>query len=81
MSWDEFTDLLSGLNENTPLVNVARIRTETDPEVLKEYTPGMRKMRTDWQTKRAKRRSKKDTESFLKMIQGVFANMAKEEKE
>ena len=46
MSWDEFSDLLSGLNESTPLVRVAQIRTTTDKDVIKEMTPEQRRMRS-----------------------------------
>ena len=39
MGWDEFADLLSGLNDETPLVKVAMIRTETDRERIRAMTP------------------------------------------
>jgi len=79
MSWDEFSDLLSGLNENTPLAGVVKIRTETDREVLKDYTPGMRKIRNEWLTKRAKQRPQSDTDAFINMMQNTFAKIAKKE--
>lgn len=65
MSWDEFCDLVAGLNEATPLVRVARIRTETDPEAVKRLTPEQRAMRAEWQRRRALTRPEDETRAFL----------------
>lgn len=75
MGWDEFCDLVSGLNEQTPLVRVAQIRTEKDPETLKKFTPDQRRMRAEWQRKRALSRPKSETDSFISTIQSAFAQM------
>lgn len=69
MSWDEFSDLLSGLNEQTPLVRVAQIRLETDPEKVRGMTPEQRAMRSDWQRKRALKRPRREVEAFLSSMQ------------
>ena len=79
MPWDEFCDLVSGLNESTPLVRVAQIRTENDREALKSFTPEQRRMRAEWQRKRAMERPKSDVEAFLASMQGAFAQMFGEE--
>ena len=73
MGWDEFRDLLCGLNEETPLARVAMIRTEGDPERIRALTPDQRRMRAEWQARRAHRRTQEETEAFLAMIQGAFA--------
>ena len=73
MPWDEFADLLAGLNEDTPLVKVARIRTESDPERIRAMTPEQRRMRSEWQRGRAKRRSRQETLAFVAMMQAAFA--------
>ena len=72
MRWDEFADLLNGLNENTPLARMIQIRTENDPEVLKNYTAGQRKIRADWQNKKAKQKSTAEVDGFLKTIEEAF---------
>lgn len=79
MSWDEFSDLLSGLNDETPLVKVARIRTERDPQAIRDLTPAQRAMRADWQRKRAARKPQKDVDAFLRDMQTAFSNMFKGE--
>lgn len=75
MSWDEFADLLGGLNEDTPLVCVVRIRTETDPKVLAEYTPAQRAMRSEWQRRAALRKPEADVRAFLGDMQAALAGM------
>ena len=80
MSWDEFADLITGLNEQTPLVRVAMIRTETNPERLKDLTPEQRAMRSEWMRRRAKQRSQQEVDSFLSTIQKQFeSNYTKED--
>lgn len=39
MTWDEFCTLLSGLKPDTPLGNIVSIRSETDKDILKHFTP------------------------------------------
>ena len=73
MSWDEFADLLNGLNEDTPLVKVVQIRTENDPEALKNFTTGQKKIRSDWHRKLAKRKSGMEVNEFLAFMQKSFA--------
>lgn len=51
MAWDEFCVLLSGLNENTPLVRMAQIRKEIDPEVLKTFNEEQLRINKEWQRK------------------------------
>ena len=78
MSWDEFSDLVSGLNEQTPLVRVAQVRTESDPEALKQMTKAQRAMRAEWQRRRALRKPKDETAAFLADMQKALANVCKE---
>lgn len=79
MSWSEFNDLVAGLNEQTPLVRIAQIRTESDPERLKEYSPEHRAIRAQWQRRNALKRSQEDTDKAITMLQEAFANMFKEQ--
>ena len=48
LEWDEFLNLLSGLLPETPLGKVVAVRTEKNPEVLKNFTPEQKKIRNDW---------------------------------
>ena len=77
MSWDEFSDLLNGLNEETPLVKIVQIRLENDPEALKNFTQGQRKIRSEWHRHKAKQKSKQDINEFLKTMETAFKNYTK----
>ena len=78
MTWDEFTDLLAGLDPETPLGRMVRIRTEDDEKVLEHYTPEMRKIRSDWQRKIAAERSEVEMNNFLSSMQEMLKRMAGE---
>lgn len=76
MKWDEFSALLSGINHNTALGRVIAIRSETDKEVLKEFTPEMRKMRAEWLNINAKKVSIEERDRFLESMKNAFIGMA-----
>lgn len=78
MSYDEFCTLLSGLKHDTPLGSIVSIRSETDKDIIKHFTPQQKKIRNDW----AKRNVKKvvDMEQYnndMKMFEKMFENLAK----
>ena len=75
MSWDEFSDLIGGLTEQTSLVRIAQIRTESDPNRLKEFTPEHRAIRNEWQRRRALNKPKEETVAFLSDMEEAFARM------
>ena len=64
MGWDEFADLLNGLNDTTPLVQIVRIRTESDREALKHFTKEQRRIRSEWQRRAALKKSQGETATF-----------------
>jgi len=53
MSWDEFSTLLSGLDENTPLGKVVAIRSEKDQKRIKYFTPEQKRIRREWAKRNA----------------------------
>ena len=55
MKWGEFASLLSGLNGDTPLGNIVRIRSEKDPKTIKNFTESEREIRSKWLNKSAKK--------------------------
>lgn len=76
MPWDEFVDLAAGLRPDTPLGRIVQIRTETDEEMLKHYTPEMKKIRREWQRKVARGKTEKETKDFISSMQEIFKRMA-----
>ena len=54
MSWDEFTTLLAGINGDTPLGRIVSIRSETDTETIKRFSPSEKKIRNEWRSRHRK---------------------------
>ena len=76
MKWREFAAMLSGLSSDTPLGRIAYIRAEDDPARLKEFTPEMRRIRSEWRTRKAKTVPQKEVDSFLESMKQAFLSMA-----
>ena len=77
MSWDEFTTLLAGLNGETPLGHIVSIRSETDKERLKQFTPEERRIRNAWRAKHKNVVSDKaECEKALAGFHAMFKSMA-----
>lgn len=62
MPWGEFTTLLAGLNEKTPLGRIVAIRSESDKEMLKHFTAEQKRIRNEWQSKHSIKVKKPTTE-------------------
>ena len=75
MSWREFSYLINGLSGNTPLGTLISIRAEKDPERLKEFTPDMKKIRSDYLQKKAKKMSKADADKGYADMEKAFLGM------
>ncbi len=54
LSWADWSQLVAGLMEDTPLGRIVAIRLEDDPEVLQRYTPEQRRIRNAWRQRQAK---------------------------
>ena len=76
MKWRELKPLLTGIGPETALGRIVSIRMEDDEEVLKHYTPEMKKIRNDWRNRMAKQKSVAETESFLESMKQAFIQMA-----
>ena len=72
----EFKDLLAGLGPETALGRVVSIRSEDDKEVLKNFTPDMRRIRSEWAAKSASHKSERETASFLENMKQALISMA-----
>ena len=72
LEWDEFLNLLCGLLPETPLGRVVAIRTEKDPEVLKNFTPEQKKIRNQWLSKSV---AEVDYNTAMKNFEAMFRSM------
>ena len=50
MDWKEFITLLAGLRKETPLGQMIAIRSEEDPQILKQFSAEQNQLRTQWRT-------------------------------
>ena len=76
MSWDEFTDLLSGISPDTALGRIVAIRAEEDKDILKHFTPEQRRIRNEWRTRQAQKISPEERDKFLESMKQAFIDMA-----
>lgn len=77
MKWGEFSSLLSGLNSNTALGNIVRIRSEKDPNILKNFTQNEKEIRAKWVNRKAKEVDSENYEQVMESIKNMFKSMAK----
>lgn len=78
VAWDEFRSLIAGLAPDTALGRVVAIRAETDPEILKHFTPEQMRIRREWKEResgRAGRMSEKDFQKGMADLERMFAAM------
>ena len=76
MKWKEFRPLLIGIGPDTALGRIVSIRMEDDEEVLKNFTPEMKKIRSDWRNRMAKERSPEETQNFLESMKQALIQLA-----
>ena len=50
MDWKEFITLLAGLRKETLLGQIIAIRSEEDPQILKQFSAEQNQLRTQWRT-------------------------------
>ena len=75
MSWSEFTNLVAGLLPETPLGAVVRIRSEDDPDMLKNFNADQIAIRNKWREKQALQQL--DNPEVLKQSMDNLSSMLK----
>lgn len=76
MSWNEFKTLLAGIGPETALGRIVSIRSETDKDVLKEFTPDMKRIQTEWLIRSAREKSVEERDRFVEQMKQAFIAMA-----
>jgi len=78
MPWLEFCTLVGGLMPDTPLGQVVGIRSETDVEIIRNYSTDQNRIHDDWQKRLAnnkledKIKLEKDMEAMSLMLASMF---------
>lgn len=73
MPYGEFATLLAGLNHKTPLGIVVSIRSETDADRLKQFTPDQRRIRREWHAKYSQHLLESDPQHAKHMLNTLQA--------
>ena len=79
ISWAEVKNLVRGLGSETPLGNIVAIRSETDKDILKKFTPSQHKIRNEWRQKVANKKLEntekveKEMDALQKAIEKMFS--------
>lgn len=68
MSWREFSDLLSCLSADTALGRIVAIRSETDGEVIKNFTKGQKEIREEWLNNHRKEQSEAEYNASMQAL-------------
>lgn len=78
MPWDEFCSYLTGIMPDTPLGNIIQIRSETDKNVLKNFTKEQKQIRNEWRSRQAKAIDTKAMEykDIMNSFKDMFKNLA-----
>lgn len=77
LSYSDWTSLVSGLMEDTPLGQIVLIRKEDDRERINNFSPYERRIYNEWRDFIAKRKREdvKNTTLAIKNLEEMFRNM------
>lgn len=78
MKWDEFKSLLAGIGPETALGRIVSIRSEDDKDMLKHFSPEMKRIRSKWRSRIASSKPAEQTEAYLEALKQSFIKMAGE---
>ena len=77
LSWGELSSDIAGLNGDTPLGNIIRIRREKDPEAIKRFSPEERQIHNEWNRKQVVTMSEEDYNKAMQNLEKIFLSMGK----
>lgn len=78
MPWPEFITFISGLLPETPLGAIVKIRSEDDPNILKQFNKDQIAIRNKWREKQAVKQLdnpevlKQSMDNLSRMLQSMF---------
>lgn len=76
IQWEEFKKFLIGISPDTALGRIVQIRAEDDPEIIKHFNSGQKRIWNEWQDRTAKARTPEETMAYLEEIKRQFIAMA-----
>ena len=73
LDFDEFLNLTSCLMPDTPLGQIVAIRSEDDPDIIKEFNSAQKKIRNDWLNREMSNNEQEYRESMDKLFAMIKA--------
>ena len=83
LRYSDWIKMVSGLMDDTPLGRIVMIRSETDKERIKNFSPEQRRIQSDWKRFRSQRLQHFDSNDYDKQmlaLESMFASLAGGEK-
>lgn len=77
LSYPEWSKLVSGLMDNTPLGRVVAVRGEQDQKIVAQMSPWQRKIRSEWRAFVASKATQKPAEELRAQMASLEQLMAK----
>lgn len=76
LPYEEWSKLVSGLMDNTPLGRIVSIRGETDFKIIAQMNSWQRQVRSQWQSFLASRAKEKPREQLMKQMNSLERMLA-----
>lgn len=77
LSWQDWSKLVAGLMDNTPLGRVVAVRSEQNKDVIKNFSPWQQKIHAEWKSHQAKqmleRKSEKELRAEMQQLEKMLA--------
>ncbi|MBS5661936.1 MAG: hypothetical protein KHW79_11780 [Clostridiales bacterium] len=76
LHYSDWSKMVSGLMEDTPLGRIVSIRSEKDSDVIRKFTPEQKRIRNEWMNFRLQQQTNEnDIKQSMKNLQTMLANM------
>ena len=73
VTWDEFRSLLAGIAPDTPLGRMVAIRSETDKNVIKNFTRDQKRIYDEWRNRKAEAMTPETYEKQMQYLEEMMA--------
>lgn len=77
LAYPEWSKLVGGLMDDTPLGRVVSVRGETDPKVISQMTPWQRNIRSEWRKFQASRAVRQPRENLMAQMADLEQMLAR----
>ena len=75
VDWAEFSALLSSLSAETALGRIVSIRSETDADTIKRFSPYQKKIYDDWRTKQSERMTEGEYAAEMRKLEASLFSL------